>query len=78
MLPLLVPPLRRDRPEDIPLLADHFLERCRASGEGDPAGFTGETMDAFLRHSWPGNVRELENEVRLAAVLVEDGGEIRP
>src|SRR5262245_4562135 len=58
--PVTLPPLR-ERPEDIPVLMDHFLERYfRRRGEDVPA-VSDAVKQAFMRYSWPGNVRELEN-----------------
>ena len=57
-----IPPLR-DRVEDIPILAAHFLERLRAAGRSQAERFTQETVDLLMAHSWPGNVRELKNSV---------------
>jgi len=70
VFPILLPPLR-DRREDIPELAQHFLSRLQAgSGRGRvPAGFTAAAMDALCRYAWPGNIRELQNEVARAALL---------
>ncbi|HET6203781.1 MAG TPA: sigma-54 dependent transcriptional regulator [Planctomycetota bacterium] len=59
----------RDRPGDIPILAESFLERFCKENDRKVRGFTREAMDALLRHSWPGNVRELENVVERAVVL---------
>jgi two-component system response regulator HydG len=68
VIPIHLPPLR-ERREDIPLLAEHFLRRA-AAGSGKPIrGFTPEAMAALLRHPWPGNVRELENVVERATTL---------
>jgi two-component system response regulator AtoC len=61
-----VPPLR-DRPEDIPLLADHFAAKFARPGQPSKP-ITPEAMEALLRHSWPGNVRELENAIERASV----------
>ena len=63
-----VPPLR-DRREDIPLLADHFLGRFREKNHKPVQGFTRAALDAMTAYSWPGNVRELENAVERAVVL---------
>jgi len=64
---LRLPPLR-ERSEDIPALADHFLNKlCEHTGKAVRA-LHGDVLDAFLRHSWPGNVRELENVVESALV----------
>jgi DNA-binding NtrC family response regulator len=66
--PIVVPPLR-DRPGDIPLLAQHFLEKyARASGRS-AIGFARETLAALTRHLWPGNVRELEHAIERAVAL---------
>src|SRR5207248_3625930 len=60
VLPLALPPLR-ERPEDIPVLMDYFLERYfRRRGEEPPAVSDAVKL-AFMRYGWPGNVRELEN-----------------
>lgn len=67
-----VPPLR-DRIEDVPLLAEHFLDRFRTKNRRDILGFSREALDALVGHSWPGNVRELENVVERAVVLDKDG-----
>jgi two-component system response regulator HydG len=64
-----VPPLRARR-EDIPLLAQHFLDRFAARNRKTVKGFTPQAMDALLRHEWPGNVRELENAVERAVILL--------
>ncbi|NCD25011.1 MAG: sigma-54-dependent Fis family transcriptional regulator [Deltaproteobacteria bacterium] len=66
---LALPPLR-ERREDIPLLANHFLTRFAARNGKTIKGFTPGAMDRLLKHSWPGNVRELENVVERAVVLL--------
>ena len=58
IIPINLPPLR-ERKEDIPLLADHFL-REMSKGEESPM-LRGDMMEAFFNHSWPGNIRELQN-----------------
>ena len=63
-----VPPLR-ERPGDIPILAEGFLERFSEENERKVRGFTREAMEALIRHTWPGNVRELENVMERAVVL---------
>jgi len=76
VIPIHLPPLR-ERREDIPLLAEHFLCRAAtASGKGIK-GLTPEAMEALLRHPWPGNVRELENVVERAVTLMV-GDQITP
>jgi two-component system response regulator HydG len=66
---LKVPPLR-ERQEDIPLLAQHFLDRYSGKNGKRVKGFTPLAMDMLLKYSWPGNVRELENAVERAVILV--------
>ena len=62
---------------DIPLLAQHFLERyCREYGRG-PLEFSDQTMQCLMRRAWPGNVRELQNAVN-RAVLLAQGDVIGP
>ncbi len=62
-------PSLRERPEDVPLLADHFLRRfCEKNGK-QLLGFTREAMAVLEGYRWPGNVRELENAVERAVVL---------
>ena len=63
-----VPPLR-ERPEDIPLLAQEFLVRFAEKNHKTIKGFTPQAMDRLLRHPWPGNVRELMNAVERGVVL---------
>jgi len=63
-----VPPLR-ERREDIPLLAQHFLEVFSAKNRKAIKGFTPQAMDRLLRHDWPGNIRELMNTIERAIVL---------
>jgi two-component system response regulator HydG len=62
-------PALRERPEDIPLLAGHFLERFAQRNRKVFRGFSPRAMDLMLRHDWPGNVRELENAVERAVIL---------
>ena len=64
---LVVPPLR-ERPEDLPDLAQHFLRACQPEG-GPPRRFSAEAEQALRSHAWPGNVRELRNRIERAAVL---------
>ena len=70
-----VPPLRA-RPEDIPLLAEHFLARMRGQVSRRIRGFAPDAMRLLEQHAWPGNVRELRNAVERAVVL-GDGEWIR-
>jgi two-component system response regulator HydG len=76
VIPIHLPPLR-ERREDIPLLAEHFLRRAAASAGKTVQGFSHEAMASLLRHPFPGNVRELENVIERAVTLAA-GGPIRP
>jgi DNA-binding NtrC family response regulator len=60
VLPVALPPLR-ERPEDIPVLMDHFLRRFFRRKNEDVPPVSDAVMQAFTRYNWPGNVRELEN-----------------
>jgi len=70
VIPLVIPPLR-DRREDIPLLACHFLEKYTVQFNKPLADFTPEAMQLLQIYDWPGNVRELEHIVERAVVLSE-------
>ena len=70
VLPIALPPLR-DRREDIPLLASHFLERNNARLGTEIEGIDGESRRLLYEYAWPGNVRELENTLERAVVLAE-------
>lgn len=63
-----IPPLK-ERKEDIPELALHFLKQFSRKNNRDIKGFTPEAMDAMLKYEWPGNVRELINSVERAVIL---------
>ena len=62
-------PALRDRTDDIPLLADHFLRKYAAENERPISRISSEALDLFLRYQWPGNVRELENIIERAVTL---------
>jgi two-component system response regulator HydG len=64
-----IPPLKT-RQEDIPLLAQYFLERFAKKNRKTIKGFTPQAMDLLLKHVWPGNVRELENAIERAVILL--------
>jgi two-component system response regulator PilR (NtrC family) len=74
VIPILVPPLR-ERREDIPLLARHFLENFRKTMEKPIEAISPEAMTRLESYDWPGNVRELENTME-RAVALESGREI--
>jgi two-component system, NtrC family, response regulator HydG len=63
-----VPPLR-ERKEDIPILAQHFLQQFVAQNSKKIKGFTPQAMEKLLKYSWPGNIRELMNAIERAVVL---------
>ncbi|MGR4868004.1 sigma-54 interaction domain-containing protein [Variovorax sp. LARHSF232] len=65
-----VQPLRR-RMEDVPVLAEHFFQRCAATSRTRARGFSRQSMEAMQAHSWPGNVRELYNRVQRAVVMTD-------
>lgn len=67
---LTLPPLR-ERQEDIPILAQHFLNRFAEQNRKPLKGFTQQAMDRLLRYPWPGNIRELMNAVERAVVLAQ-------
>ena len=69
VMTIAVPPLR-ERREDVPLLAAHFLHKFAEANRKVAKGFTPQAMDMLLKYDWPGNVRELENAVERAVVLM--------
>jgi two-component system NtrC family response regulator len=71
VVPVIAPPLR-ERPEDVPLLLDHFLSRAAAKFGREPLGVDPGVIDVLQRHPWPGNVRELENCVERMVVLTRE------
>ncbi len=76
VFPINIPPLR-ERAEDIPLLALHFLERYSAEMNKNVKGIAPGAMDILLSYPWHGNVRELQNVLERAVILCRDG-EIAP
>jgi len=71
VLPIYIPPLR-ERRDDIPLLAEHFLKKFNREIKKKIKGFTPEAIEALLSYIWPGNVRELENAIERAVVITEN------
>lgn len=71
VVPINLPPLR-ERREDIPLLARHFVQRAHQELGVPARGFTEEAMDLLKGYDWPGNVREVENTIQRAALLSPD------
>jgi DNA-binding NtrC family response regulator len=68
VIPLVIPPLR-ERSDDIPLLAGHFLEKYTIQFNKPITDFSAEAIQLLQRYDWPGNVRELEHYVERAVVL---------
>ncbi|MCA9568922.1 MAG: sigma-54-dependent Fis family transcriptional regulator, partial [Myxococcales bacterium] len=81
VVPIRVPPLR-ERADDVPLLAQHFLVRFVRKNRKELAGITPEAIEALCGWPWPGNVRELENAIERAVVLCRgdriDVGDLPP
>jgi two-component system response regulator HydG len=71
VISIVVPPLR-DRREDIPLLAQHFVQRYAQRNAKAVEGLAREALDLLAAYHWPGNVRELENVIERAVVLARD------
>jgi len=67
-----VPPLR-ERKEDIPLLASHFIEKFNFEFGKNVEGVSEEALQLLLEHDWPGNVRELENVIERAVIINKEG-----
>jgi two-component system, NtrC family, response regulator PilR len=68
VIPISLPPLR-ERREDIPLLAEHFLAKYSQQMEKELTGISHDSMDLLVHYGWPGNIRELENVVERAVAL---------
>lgn len=71
VFPLVLPPLRK-RPEDIPLLAEHFSRQVAEVNGWKPRPFTPEALEELKLYSWPGNVRELRNVVERLMLLADE------
>lgn len=68
VIPIFLPSLREHK-EDIPALANHFLQKANHENHKNVSYFANEAMDYLLSYSWPGNIRELENAIERAVVL---------
>jgi DNA-binding NtrC family response regulator len=68
---LKMPPLR-ERPEEIPILAHHFMQKVAAKYEREPLPVSTALMHALTRHTWPGNLRELENTIKRYLILADE------
>lgn len=71
IVPIILPPLR-ERKEDIPLLAQHFLEKYNKERNKDIKGISPEAMSMLTEYHWPGNVRELENIIERLVVMIDE------
>lgn len=69
-VPLIIPPLR-ERPEDIPLLVEYFIQRYNPIFKKNVKGVASQVMELFMDYHWPGNVRELERTIEHAFVFVK-------
>jgi transcriptional regulator with GAF, ATPase, and Fis domain len=70
VFPIELPPLR-ERREDIPVLAEHFIHRCAARIGKTIRGIDKKSLEALLSYSWPGNIRELQNVVERSVILCD-------
>ena len=68
VIPIHLPPLR-DRREDVPLLAQHFLAKYSEQMGKEVSGVSHEALELMMRYDWPGNIRELENTIERAVAL---------
>jgi len=66
-------PRLAERKEDIPLLAEHFIERFNKLQNKKILGLSYDTLAVFMRHDWPGNIRELENAIEYAFIICPMG-----
>ncbi len=76
VIPIHLPPLR-ERSEDIPLLAEHFLRKYAQKGNREVTGISPSAMKMLCSYAWPGNVRELEHTLE-RIIILEDGDIIEP
>jgi formate hydrogenlyase transcriptional activator len=67
VFPILIPPLR-DRPDDVPLLARHFIRTLSSQMNKEAGEIADEALQCLSRHTWPGNVRELQNVIERAII----------
>jgi two-component system response regulator HydG len=71
VVPIVLPPLR-ERKEDIPPLADHFLALYREKNKKSVKSISGKALDLLVRYDWPGNIRELENCIERAVIMTRE------
>jgi formate hydrogenlyase transcriptional activator len=72
VFPISIPPLR-ERPEDIPLLVQHFVQQFAKRMNKRIESISSETLEALTRYPWPGNIRELQNVIERAVVVYQRG-----
>ena len=77
VFPIVMPPLRQRR-EDIPLLAQHFLDKYCPEMRKSVGGVSQEAINQLAAFTWPGNIRELENEIQRLVIQVDEGAIITP
>ena len=77
VIPVTLPPLR-DRREDIPLLARHFVQKSCRNNNLPPRTLTQDTLRALMNYSWPGNIRQLENAIEHAVALTGAERDVAP
>ena len=77
VIPITLPPLR-ERREDIPLLARHFVQKSCRNNNLPPRTLTQDTVRVLMNYSWPGNIRQLENAIEHAVALTGAEKEITP
>ncbi len=70
VIPINVPPLK-ERKEDIPLLANHFLEKYNKANNKEIKGVSGDVLNDMISYDWPGNVREFENIIERAVIMAK-------
>jgi two-component system response regulator FlrC len=76
VIPFYIPALK-ERLDDVPLLAEHFLRKYAAMNQKDVESLSKKAVEALTRYAWPGNIRELENTVA-RGVLLAAGGQVEP
>ncbi|MDW7694863.1 sigma 54-interacting transcriptional regulator [Flammeovirgaceae bacterium SG7u.111] len=72
VFPIYIPPLR-ERINDLPLLVDHFIQKCNKKNETNIKRISSAALDMMMIYHWPGNIRELENCIERAAIVSDDG-----
>ena len=77
VFPIRVPPLR-ERRDDIPLLVEHFVQKCARRMNKSITSIPKKTMDALMGWEWPGNVRELENFIERSVILTQGSVLVSP